>query len=59
MKLVTPLRETSDDLAQEIDVILQNEPWDATLVQRALFCYRSWVDYAVREEEVKAEILFS
>lgn len=58
MKSVRPLRETSDDLAQEVSIILQHESWDVTLVQKVLHCYRSWVEYAVRGEEVKIEILF-
>jgi hypothetical protein len=58
MKSVRPLRDASDDLAQDINVILHHEPWDVTLVQEVLKCYRSWVDYAIRGEEVKVEILF-
>ena len=59
MKSVRPLRDASDDLAQDVNIILQNEPWDVSLVQEVLKCYRSWVEYAVRVEEVKVEILFS
>ena len=59
MKSVQPLREASDDLAQEVRVILDAEPWETRLVQKSLQCYRAWVDYAVRVEEVNFEILFS
>ena len=58
MKAVKPLRDASDDLAQDINVILHHEQWDVTLVQEILKCYRSWVDYALHGEEVKAEILY-
>jgi hypothetical protein len=58
MKCVKPLRDISDELALEISVILHYEPWNTTLVQKALYCYRAWVDYSVRKEEVKTEILF-
>ena len=59
MKSVRPLRDASDDLAQDINIILHHEPWDVALVRDVLKCYRSWVEYAVRVEEVKVEILFS
>ena len=58
MKSVRSLRYASSDLARDINVIFDLEPWDVKLIQRVLQCYRSWVDYAVRGEEVKAEILF-
>lgn len=58
MKSVKPLREASDDLANVFHDILYRDPWDSTVVQKALYCYRAWVEYAVREEEVKIEVLF-
>lgn len=58
MKVVKPLRDASNDLAQDINVILHHEQWDVLLVQELLKCYRSWVDYAIHEEEAKAEILY-
>jgi hypothetical protein len=58
MKAVRPLRESSDDLAHVVDVIIRHDPWDVSLVEKALHCYRTWVDYAVHEEEVKFEVLF-
>ena len=58
MKTVQPLRDSSNDLAQVIGIILRQEPLDDLLVQKALLCYRTWVEYAVRGEEVKIETLF-
>jgi len=59
MKSVRPLREASEDLAQEISAILDVEPWETRLVQKSLQCYRAWVEYAVRVEELNFEIVFS
>jgi hypothetical protein len=58
MKSVRPLREGSDDLANIFNDILHRDPWDTAIVQKALYCYRAWVEYAVHEEEVTMEILF-
>jgi hypothetical protein len=58
MKSVRPLREASDDLAEIFNDILHRDPWETTIIQKALYCYRAWVEYAVHEEEVKMEILF-
>jgi hypothetical protein len=58
MLSVKPLRETSDDLTHIITIIVQREPWDISLLQKLLHCYRAWVDYAVRGEEISIEVLF-
>lgn len=58
MESVRPLQDASEDLAKILEGILMSHPWDVTLVQKMLYCYRSWVEYAVRGEEVKFEILF-
>jgi hypothetical protein len=58
MRIVRPLSETADDLSQVVVMILNQEPWDVILIQKALHCYRSWFDYAVHIEQVKIEILF-
>jgi hypothetical protein len=58
MRTVRSLSETADDLAQVMGMILNQEPWDVILIQKALHCYRSWFDYAVHIEQVKVETLF-
>jgi hypothetical protein len=58
MESVRPLQDASEDLAGIFERIIQSSPLDTALVQKMLHCYRSWVDYAVRGEEVKVEILF-
>jgi hypothetical protein len=58
MRAMKPIRDASDDLANIVAMILKQQPWDVTLVQKALHCYRSWFNYAAHIEEVKFEILF-
>lgn len=58
MRSVRPLREASDVLARIFHDILHRDPWDSTVLQKVLYSYRAWVDYAVRGEGVEIEILF-
>lgn len=58
MKSIKPLREGSDDLAHIVEAILRHDPWNVSLVEKALHCYRAWANYAVHEEDVKFEVLF-
>ena len=58
MKSVRPLQEASDDLAYISSFTFERNTWDPSLVENALRCYRSWVDYAVRGEDVAVEVLF-
>jgi hypothetical protein len=58
MQIVQPLRQTSDDLVDVIRNVLHRVPWPTAVVNKALYCYRSWVEYAVTDQHVTFEVLF-